>query len=139
MYPITDNLHEGSSIVSKSSHVIFDLDDTLTSDLKPISDGISFALTFLHKHGKKIYILTGTNVDEVIRMVSHRITVPHVMAGNTGTHVVEVSYNDGDLVCVDKVYEVIEKEDKDKIIEVINMTIDRFSLTRVEDKIIDKG
>lgn len=131
---ITDK-DEIVSRLKKTTYIICDVDGTVTEDLKPLhNDMVKFMTKLSHKHKYFIFI-SGTDIKELSRMISSKLSFDHVICGSSGAHIVLIE--DGESIEVENI--TIPLQHRQLIKSELRKIIQEFNLPEVNDQILDRG
>jgi len=127
---------QATAMVS-AKHIIFDVDNTVTQNLEPISTTMSSLISDLSKRlNKHLYFMSGTGVNELKKMVSKKLSnIPHVLCGGSGTHICMVDGKYSKELYLDK----LTLKEKKRIRHYLNNVISEFNLpSDVSHQILDR-
>ena len=115
--------------------LVFDVDNTVTEKLLEISNEMASVLNGIES---EIAFISGTNIPELRRMISSKLSRKHHLLGNTGTHYVIIE--DGNEKEIVK--EELSEKDKRNIIHALKNLKKEYGLiplTSEDDQIQDRG
>lgn len=128
-------LDEQIEAIRNASHIIFDVDNTVTKDLKPISTSMSILLRNLTTiNNKQLYFMSGTSIPELHSMVSSKLNCIHILAGGSGTHIARINGVIHSLLHYDK----MDAKDKCSILGLLDMLMIDFDIPKENFQVLDR-
>ena len=118
--------------------IIADVDETICESCQQISSPMAGKITELIQKGYLLAFVSGTPVEELLRMVSSQLTAPHFLLGNKGSQCVKVNLQQKEIIYNHPLTLEEKKEISvafEKLIETHGIT----PLTNQEDQLQDRG
>lgn len=135
MRKLLTDLESQVDAIKLANHIILDVDNTVTKDLKPLSIRMSVLLrNLLTKFNKKLYFMSGTSVPELKKMVSVPLKCRHTLCGGSGTHIIKLDNKCEYLIR----YDTISELDRLNIINLLENVIRKFKLPIADKQILDR-
>ena len=116
--------------------IAFDVDETVISNCEPIS--IEMASLINKLKDKIVLFISGTDVIEICKLVSRRLSIPHHIVGSTGSH---YSYYDEEEEIVTINEFLLSDDQENQIFLALNRLVweyDLKPLTKIRDQILHR-